>query len=256
VKWYEQLAITNNAAAVTEGPGATAYGTASDLTWVEKTLGGKRLKDFIKVSKDQLKDVDFVAGEVRGLVEKNMRLLENSQLLSGTGLTVNVNGLLSYAPAFVPGTIKVAKANVFDLIQKMKTQMLVNSLDAFNPNNVILNPADADLIRLAKNADGDYLFPQWAIGGMPNIAGLSLVENALVTADTLVMGDFSYGTIFEWDGLLIEMGYIGNDWLEGMVTIMAYERINLRVKDNEKPAFMKVAGIASDVATITAAEPV
>jgi len=252
VKWYEQLAITNNATAVTEGPGNTAYGTASDLTWVEKSLGGKRLKDFIKVSKDQLKDVDFIAGEIRGLIEKNMRLLENTQLLSGTGLTVHVNGLLTYAPAFVTTNIAVPQANLFDLIQKMKTQMQVNSKDGFLPSNVIINPVDADLIRLAKNTDGSYLFPQWAMGGVPTIGGLNMVENALVAADTLLIGDFAYGTIFEWDGLLIEMGYIGDDFLEGMVTIMAYERINLRVKDNEKGAFMKVASIASDVASITA----
>jgi HK97 family phage major capsid protein len=134
----------------------------------------------------------------------------------------------------------------------MKTQMQVNSKDGFLPSNVIINPVDADLIRLAKNTDGSYLFPQWAMGGVPTIGGLNMVENALVAADTLLIGDFAYGTIFEWDGLLIEMGYIGDDFLEGMVTIMAYERINLRVKDNEKGAFMKVASIASDVASITA----
>jgi HK97 family phage major capsid protein len=253
VKWYEQLAQTNNAAAVSEGPGAGAYpAAASDLTWIERSIGGKRLKDYIKVSKDQLKDVDFINGEVRTFIDKNMRLAENTALLSGDGNGNNVKGINTYAPAFDTTGLSVDRANMIDLLQVMKTQIRVNSLDAFIANNAILNPEDADVMRLLKNTNGSYLFPQWAIGGMPSLAGLGMVENSLVTADTLLMGDFSYGTIYEWDGLLIEIGYIDKDFLEGMVTIMAYERINLRVKETEKGAFLKVASIASDVSDITA----
>lgn len=254
VKWYEQLAQTNSAAAVAEGPGAGAYpANHSDMTWVEKSIGGKRLKDSIKVSKDQLKDVDLVNGEVRAFIEKNMRLVENSALLSGDGNGNNVKGILTYAPAFDATGISIEKANVFDLINKMKTQIRTESLDGFIPNALAWNPEDADLMRLMKNDSGDYIFPQWAVGGVSAVAGLQMVENSLITADTMLMGDFSYGTIYEWDGLLIEIGYIDKDWLEGMVTIMAYERINLRVKDNETKAFLKVPSIAAEVGNITKA---
>jgi HK97 family phage major capsid protein len=249
VKWYEQNSLTNNAAAVAEN----GYpGTASDMDWIEKSLGGKRLKDWIKVSKDQLKDVDFINGEVLAFVDKNMRLLENTSLLSGDGNGNNVKGILTYAPAFDTTGITVEKANMFDLIQKVKTQIRKGSLDAFIANTACLAPDDADIMRLAKNERGDYLFPQWAMNGISNISGLNMVENSLITADTLLVGDFSYGTIYEWDGLLIEIGYMDKDFLEGMVTIMAYERINLRVKENEKGAFRKITSIAADISAITA----
>ena len=254
VKWYEQNVITNNAATVTEGPGATSYGTASNLTWVEKSLGDKRLKDFIKVSKDQLQDVDFIAGEVRELVERNMRLLENTQLYKGNGLGNNIKGITGYAQAFDTTGITVDDANMVDLIAKMRTQMREESLDGYLPNTLVATPSDLDLMRLLKDTQGNYQFPQWALGGMPAIGGLNITENSLVDANSLLLGDFSYGTVYEWNGLLIEIGYIDKDFLEGMITIMAYERINLRVKTVHEKAFMKVDDIAAAIAAITPAE--
>lgn len=252
IVWHEQEAITSNAAAVAEG---AAPGSQSTISWVEKTLAGKRLKDFIKVSKDQLKDVDYIAGEVRQLVDKNMRLLENTSLYTGTGAGNNVKGIKTYAQTFdaTPFAGTIASANLFDLINVVKNKIKTVSLDGFDPNNVCLYPTDAMNLRLEKDDQDRYLFPEWAMNGINNIAGLTPVENSLVTTNTMLVGDFNYGTIYEWDGLIIEMGYESDDFLNGLVTIMAYERINLRVKDTDVDAFYKVTNIASDVAEITEA---
>ena len=248
VRWYEQNSITDNTAMVAE---ANAPASASDQDWIEKTLSGKRIKAFTKISRDQLKDIDFVESEVRDIVMKSMRLQENSQLYTGDGTGNNIEGIFTKAPAFDTTGIEVESPNLFDLVNKGKTQIRTASKDGFFPNNVVLNPEDIDLIRLAKDSQGRYLFPEWAMNGMNVMAGMGLTENSLANANTLLMGDFNYGTVYVWDGLNIEMGYEGSDFKDGLITVLAYERLNLRVKDTDTNAFLKSADIASDLTTIT-----
>lgn len=251
VRWFEEDTITDNSEMVAESSTPAA---ASDIQWVEKSLSGKRIKDFVKVSVDQLKDVDFVNDEVRKLINRNMRLKENAQLYSGDGLGNNISGILEYAPAINTVAIgaTIQDATLFDLINKGKTQIRTASKDAFFPNALAINPEDLDDIRLAKDTQGRYLFPEWAINGVNSVAGMQNAENSLVTANTLLMGDFNYGTVYLWNGLMIELGFVGSDFTDGMVTIMAYERMNLQVKANDVNAFVQSADIAADITAITA----
>lgn len=248
VTWVEQASVTNNAEMVAE---ATTPANQSAVTWTEKTLSAKRVKDFIKVSKDALNDFDFLAGEVRMLIEKNIRLVENTQLLSGNGQGLNIKGILEYAPAFSTAGISIEKANIIDLMTKAKTQIKKSGLDAFTPNYSILAPDDVDVLRLLKDTDGQYLNPMWALGANPAVAGVPIYENSLITPNTLLMGDFSYGTVYLWDALQVEIGYVGTDFTDGYVTIVAYQRENLRVKDNEVNAFLKVSNISDTITAIT-----
>jgi HK97 family phage major capsid protein len=248
ISWYEQEAITNNASNVAEGAAST---TQSAISWVEKTQGSKRVHDFIKVSRNQLKDVDFVAGEVNTLLNKNMRLKENAQLLSGTGTGNEIKGITNYAQSFTTTGISIQDPNLNDLIGKIKTQIRVDSLDKFLPNAYTMNPADVDTVRFKKDEFGQYVFPAWAQGASVSMAGLTSVENSLVTANTMLVGDFTLGTVYVWDSLIIEMGYIDDDFTKGLVTISAYLRENLRVKSHDEKGFVYITDIAQALSDIT-----
>lgn len=248
ISWYEQEAITSNASNIAEGG---ASGTQSAISWVEKTLGSKRIHDFIKVSKNQLKDVDFVAGEVNQLLNKNMRLKENSQLLSGTGAGNEIAGITTVAQAFASAGISIADPNINDLIGKIKTQIRTESLDTFLPNAYTMNPADVDKVRYKKDEFGQYVFPAWAQGAPVTMGGLTSMENSLVAANSMLVGDFTLGTVYVWDGLVVEMGYIDDDFTKGLVTISAYLRENLRVKSNDEKGFVYVTDIDAAISAIT-----
>lgn len=240
VKWYEQASVTNNAAEVTE---VRTMPSESAITWVEKTLTSVRLVDWIKIGVDQLKDVDFVLGEVQRLVNRNMRLKENSMLLTK---------LLAYAKEFVTTGISITEANLIDLIGKCQTQIDTDLLGAATPNYVIANRNDTDKIRFAKTGQGAYVFPQWVMGdGMTNVGSMQVIENPLVTTNTLVVGDFSLGTIYVWDDLIIEIAQVEADKKTGHTTVFAYMRENLRVQDVDKDAFVKVSDVDTTIAAIS-----
>jgi HK97 family phage major capsid protein len=249
-RWFEQTAVTNNASNVAE---ATASATASNLTWAEYTITGKRIADWVKIGLDQIKDVDFVQGEVQNLVNRNMRLKENDQLINGTGNGNEIKGILAYATEFDATGISIPGANLIDLVGKIKTQIDTDMLGAAMPNYWAANREDVDSVRYAKDKDNAYLFQNWALGlGQVAVGGMDLVENPLVTQNTLVAGDFSMGTIYVWDDLVIEFAQIEDDKKTGKITIIAYMRENLRVKECEKKGFVKVSDISATIQSITA----
>ena len=249
VKWYEQLAVTNNAGNVAEVRTAP---TASNLTWVEKTLNSRRIMDWCKISVDSLKDIAFVRGEITALINKNMKIKENSQLLSGLGTGNEIAGINTYATDFVTAGVSVKDAQLVDLINQAGVQIAVDMLGGALPNYWVANPADVQkYIRSRKDANNRYLFESWALGANPTIGNMQAVENALAPSDTLLVGDFNRATLYIWDDLIIEIAQIEDDKKTGLTTIIAYLRENLRVNDVDKKAFVKVASIAADLADIT-----
>ena len=249
VKWYEQLAVTNNAGNVAEVRTAP---TASNLTWVEKTLNSRRIMDWCKISVDSLKDIAFVRGEITALINKNMKIKENSQLLSGLGTGNEIAGINTYATDFVTAGVSVKDAQLVDLINQAGVQIAVDMLGGALPNYWVANPADVQkYIRSRKDANNRYLFESWALGANPTIGNMQAVENALAPSDTLLVGDFNRATLYIWDDLVIEIAQIEDDKKTGLTTIIAYLRENLRVNDVDKKAFVKVASIAADLADIT-----
>jgi HK97 family phage major capsid protein len=249
VKWYEQLAVTNNAGNVAEVRTAP---TASNLTWVEKTLNSRRIMDWCKISVDSLKDIAFVRGEITALINKNMKIKENSQLLSGLGTGNEIAGINTYATDFVTTGVSVKDAQLVDLINQAGVQIAVDMLGGALPNYWVANPADVQkYIRSRKDANNRYLFESWALGANPTIGNMQAVENALAPSDTLLVGDFNRATLYIWDDLVIEIAQIEDDKKTGLTTIIAYLRENLRVNDVDKKAFVKVASIATALAAIT-----
>lgn len=257
VKWYEQLAATNNASTTAGDP--RSVGTASNLTWVEKNISGKRIVDWLKIGMDSLKDVDFVLGEIQRLVERNMRLKENDQLLNGDGTGNNIKGIISYAkPLVTLGGGNITNPNIVDMVGKIVTQIVNGQMGAANPNYCVVNRVDTDKLRFAKTTQGAYVFPQFAMGtGMNTMAGVPAVENPLVSANTLLAGDFSLATLYVWDDLVIEIAQIEDDKKTGMTTILAYTRENLRVQTVDANAFVYVPNVnnaltamATGVATV------
>lgn len=250
ISWYEQASILNSAANAAEVRNAAGM-TQSNITWTQKNLNSKRIHDFIKVGRDRLKDVSFVEGEVMRLINRNMRLKENAQLLNGLGTGNEIAGINSYATAFngTPYVDAVQDAQLIDLLGYIKTQIDTDTLGAAVPDTWIANRADVDPIRYKKDTQNRYMYENWALGTSDvTIGGMRGIENPLHTTNTLLAGDLSLATLYVWDDLVVEMYYEGTDYRDGLVTIGAYMRENLRVQDVDKKGIVKVADIAITLA--------
>jgi HK97 family phage major capsid protein len=206
----------------------------------------KKVAAYIKVSKEMLADLSFVRSEINTeLMEAIEQTIDNS-LVNGAG-GVDLNGLLSVAPAFSAGTFAgtIPGANISDLIRVAKAQIQAAN---FQPTHVVLNPEDVAKIELTKTSSGEYTYPAFWDANMM-LAGLTIVSSNNITAGTLVVGDFTKFNIKFREDMNMSVGYENDDFTRNMVTILCEARLVAYIKGNDVNAFVQ-SDIATDIALI------
>ncbi len=206
----------------------------------------KKVAAYIKVSKEMLADLSFVRSEINTeLMEAIEQNIDNS-LVNGAG-GVDLNGLLSVAPAFSAGTFAgtIPGANIMDLIRIAKAQIQAAN---FDPTHVVLNPEDVAKIELTKSSTGEYTYPAFWDANMM-VAGLTVVSSNNIAAGTLVVGDFTKFNIKFREDMYMSVGYENDDFTRNMVTILCEARLVAYIKGNDVDAFVQ-SDIATDIALI------
>jgi len=250
VRYYEDETLTRGAATRAEGD---ARGESA-ITWVERFASLKNIGDWIPVTEEALMDVDFIQAEINNLLDVNMKLIVDSQLWNGNGLTTNLKGIYTYANAFdaaayvANGGLKFKFASLLELIDVLKKQISVGYESKFMPQTIYMNPMDLQALRFAKDNDGAYLNPAWAYGGM-SLPGL--VESSIVTQNTMLVGDMNYTRVYNALGYTAEVGRINDDFIKGKVAIRTSRRMLNLVRNIDIPSMLKVTDISATIAAIT-----
>jgi HK97 family phage major capsid protein len=250
IRYVDQVTATRNAAWVAEG----TTKPESAITWSERLLPIEKVADSIPVTKEAWADIPFIQGEVRRLLEINLALKIDDSLYDGTGVTPEIKGVYTSAPAFVttPYADTVESANLFDLIAVVAADIAANRGSKYQPDTVLLNPMNMLGMSLSKNAYG-YLLPPFGSmqnGQIANIMGLKIIPSGQVTANTMVVGDFRYGTIYDLEDLTIEMGWINDQFIKNCFTILAEQRLALLIRTGDETAFRKVTNITTALADL------
>ncbi|HTJ53732.1 MAG TPA: phage major capsid protein [Cyclobacteriaceae bacterium] len=255
IRFYDQATVTRAAAAVAEA----ATKPESAITWIERLVKVEKIADSIPVTKEAWSDVYFIQEEVNRLLNLNLAIKEDALLWGGSGVSPEISGV--YTTALTNGAFdgttatKIANANIFDLIASMKVSIM-NAVNAdgsrgkqskYDPNVVVMNPADILALRLQKDSFGRYLFP----ADMAELYGMSIIESSIVTADTLLVGDTRYGTIYDLEGVTLEMGYINDQFVKNAMTLLAEKRETLLIRNVDADGFLACAGIAAAVGNMT-----
>lgn len=267
IKYIDQATITRNASNVAYC-GTTTSNT--QVTFKVFTLQIQKIRDFMDVCLDMLSDYGFVQGEINRLLNQSLDLKIDNDLLLGTGVAPILNGLAKYASTFAANNAdpslnyaaSTPNAQLIDLISICGAQIRqLGQQNMFYPNAVLLNPRDVQGIKALKNSFGDYIRDSQLINtlfvdtnGRYYIDGMMLVENPLVAANTLYIGDFTKGTVYSMPGIGIEFSYENRQNFETeTVTIKIYERLNLLIRSVDANAFMFVSDIGAGITAITKA---
>ena len=252
LKYNDQETIVRDAKNVA---GCAASTHNSKITWQVRTLQMSKVRDFVDLCVDMVDDYDYVEGEIRNLVSTDVALKVDQQLLLGTGVYPELNSVDAVASTFGAGSYAAAiqDATLIDLIKVGAAQISdFGQNNKFMANTVLLNPVDAVKMQLLKDADGNYIVPNWITSDGVNIGAMRVIANQLVPADEMYIFDSTKGTIFQRRGATVEMAFENRENFEKeLVTVKAYERLNFRVRNVDANAFMHVADIAAAVAAIT-----
>jgi HK97 family phage major capsid protein len=244
VRYVDQTLNTNAAAGVTEA----AEKPEGARTWQEYTLPIEVYAETLPVTNQALSDVDMMATEINTSLLRNLADVKDQALWNGSGTPPAIKGIYTYADEYVAAAAGISDANIYDLIIKM--QESIAGATSYMPNFAIMNIADINLMRLKKDANENYILPPFASQDGSQVGGITIIASNSVTADTMLVGDFDFGTLYSLGGLRLDVGWIDKQFKENMVTILAEERFGLLVRTVHTNAFAKETGIAAALVTL------
>lgn len=254
VKYREEQIVTRDAKVVI-ACARSEHNTKK--TWKVRTIQIAKIRDFVDVCIDMMDDYNFVTAEIENLVESSVKLVEDSEILLGVGDILSIDSIASiFDPANVlaPFTGAFTFPTIAELTGAMKAQIYTfGAQNSWEANTILMNYNDYVKFQHTKNADGDYLLPNFVSTGEAILNGMNVVTSPLVSPNTLYVFDSTRGVILERQGVEVQMSYENNDNFEHeVVTIKAVERIQFHVPTIEQNAFMKCDDIAAALLLITA----
>lgn len=231
ITYMRETVFTNNAAPVAEG----ARKPESTMTLAQSTAPIIKLAHFMKASTEIMDDFPALASLINERLTYGLKLVEENQLLNGSGVGNNLNGIYTQATAFV-APIVVAAATRIDIL---RLALLQAELAYLPSDTIVLNPADVAAIELAKDNTGRYL-----IGNPQGSMAMSLwrrpiVETQAMAVDTFLVGAFrTAAQIFDRTNASIAIATENeSDFVENLITVLIEERLGLVV--SRPQAFVK-----------------
>lgn len=261
ITYLDVTAETNSAAETAETNDQTVGANnkpQSSMTWQEYSANLRVIADTIPVTRNAYRHLGFMASEIDRVLRKNQAQRKDLQIYKGDGIAPNIKGIYTYTTAVtlanMPRYQQIVNPNIADLCFDLSVYVSNKSdgtgaQSKYAPNVIFINPADA-LKFMVKGADGHYVLPPF-LQQNGKVGNLTIVESPKVTLNTLMVGDASYGTIYQAEDVVIEMGLVNDQFLKNQWTIRAEQELCFLQRNADLGAFTKVTDIT---AAITALE--
>lgn len=223
--------FTSNAAPVSEG----SLKPSSDITFELITEHVRTIAHLMDISLQMLDDVDFIESYISGRMIYQLKLVEEAQLLTGSGTGQNLEGIYTAATLYANTT---SIPNETD-IDKLRLALLQVELANANATGIVLHPTNWATIELLKETTGGYIFANPQNISSPRMWGRDVVSTAAMTAGRFLVGDFAaHAQIFDRQDANVAISFENKDNFErNMATIRVEERLALAIYRPE--AFVK-----------------
>lgn len=184
-----------------------------------------------KISDEATSDVDYLVSVINSQLVGRLQIVEEDQLLNGNGTAPNLRGILNRVGLQTYATTaSYTAAKGFDAIFHAVTMVSTGSAQE-SADGIVINPADYEVLRLAKNGDGDYYAGGPFSGGNPGLWGVRTVVTPAIAAGTVLVGAFGTSAqLFRKGGLTVDATNSNeDDFKYNRVALRAEERILLAV---------------------------
>ena len=229
-------------ATVEGAPAVTAEGTKKpmvsfgDPTPVTKAL--KKIASYMKESSELVEDAPWLADAING---RGMYLHE---------LTVE-----NYLVTALCGTSGIGTSEELTADGIFKAMMNVQNNSGFAADAIVINPADYQTLRLAKDSNqqyygGGYFYGAYGntpIAEQPSLWGLRTVVTSAVPAGKCLVGAFKMGAsiVKKNAGVTVNIANMNeDDFIKNLITILIEERLELAVR--RPAAFVEISTSESD----------
>ena len=235
--------------------GPTAESAAKNQIDFDLLVGSQKVEKttaFITVTDEMLDDVDFIESAINNELTKELLKAVETGVFGGSGVSPQMNGIFTVAPAFAAGVFAgtVDNANSVDVLSVAMDQIMIAQEGSAVPNYILMHPSDVTALKMVKvsSTDKRYVERLAMVGGELSLDGVPIIPTTLVTVDKYLVGDFSKASVLTKQSVSIEVGYNADNFVKNYKTIRAEWRGVTFVKNNDRSAF-----VAGDFSTNTAA---
>lgn len=239
VEWVQENSFTNAAAEVAEATDLLGTGAKpeSAIDFAIKSSTVQTIAHWIPATKRALDD----AGQLRTIIDQRMqdgvyRRLE-TQIVSGNGAGTNLRGILNTV-----GISTVAKGAGEPAVEAILRAITAVRLAFMEPSAIALHPNDFVEMRLAKDANGNYIMGPPNLPGPAQLWGVPVVSTTSVTEGTGLVGKFDEAILWVREGVTISATDSHADFFtHNLVAILAEGRFAFGVP--RPAAFCSVTAI-------------
>lgn len=244
IQYVREVGYTNNADVVAENP--TGLKPESNLTFEADQAAVTTIAHWIHASRQVLADIPTLRGYIDGRLRYGLKLKEETQLLKGSGVGLNIDGLYTQARAYANPGVTVQNETRID---RLRLALLQVELAEAWADGIVISPLDWAAIELQKTDDNAYLFANPRGITTPALWGRNVVPTQSMGGGEFLVGAFGGGIAAELhdreDVNVMVATQDDRDFVKNMVKILMEERLALTVYRPE--AFVK--GTMTDLDT-------
>ena len=212
---YSRYTGIEGAAAVQAAEGDTKSAVRPTFSLI--TQAGITIAGYAKVSKQALTDSNELQRAIDVTLRRSIGTALDSTLNAGTW--GGAAGLLAHSTAYT----SLVYTSLVDAASEGVATMQVAG---FNPDTVVLNPADWLAICVAKaTGSGEYLSGAYLAPLPELLRGLRVVLSSTVTAGKVLLADSSQLELLIVDDMTVEIGTSGDDFTKNVRTILGEMRV-------------------------------
>lgn len=237
VEFVRQTSHTNAAAEVAEATSSarpTAPGSAGPL--VNNAGGGykpegswafeivqtavKTIAEWVPITKRALSDVAQLEGLINDELERDLMDREETQMLVGDGTGENFTGILNTSGI----QTQAWSTDLFTTTRKAVTK--ARFVGRVNPTAWVLNPADAEIVDLAKDNENRYYYGGPQAIGQRTLWGYPVVEAEDQPSGRGLLGDFAKAVVWDREQATVTMSDSHEDFFtRNLVAVLGEERL-------------------------------
>jgi HK97 family phage major capsid protein len=224
--------------------GSTAEGAIKNQIDFELLVGSQKVEKitaYITATDEMLEDVEGVTSLIQNKLTTKTRLALEQSVYDGDGVSPNMNGIVTVAPAFAAGSFAgaVDNANEVDVLAVAQNQIELANCPM--PTAIFMNPSDVTSLLLQKvsSTDKRYIERLQLIAGTLSFDGVPVVKSTMVPAGDFLMGDFTKANVDFKKGFTVEIGYNADNFVKNFKTIRGEVRAVCYVEHNDRDCFVK-----------------
>ena len=228
VEYVRETGFTNNAGPVAENP--SGLKPESNITFEADSAPVVTIAHWIHASRQVLADVPMLRSYIDGRLRYGLKLKEEDQLLNGSGVGLNINGLMTQATAYAnPGVAVQAETR----LDRLRLALLQVELAEAWADGIVISPIDWAAIELTKTDENAYLFANPRGLATPALWGRNVVPTQAMDAGEFLVGAFGGGIaaeIHDREDLTVTVATQDDrDFVKNMIKILMEERLTLTV---------------------------